>query len=177
MKGGLAYWITLPKVITQPFLLYGASCYMNSRSCDATRQLWCPAGTCICIGNYQWNATAQNCSCGVYQIWTGLKCENYGYYGDPCNTIPCRPTLTCKTVVSQTYTTGQSICDCDSVTYLDTVVGSPTKGECIPRETYNATCLTVNDCQNWLGLSCTNTGSGKYESLSKLYIEIFDNRC
>jgi hypothetical protein len=152
-KGGLAYWISLPKVITQPFLLYNASCYMNSRSCDATRMLWCPAGTCICIGNYQWNTTSQNCSCGQYQMWTGVKCQNYGSYGDPCNTVLCLPTLTCQAVINQTYTTNQSICVCDNSTYLSTVGSSI--GTCIPRISYNATCRTNSDCENWLGLACS----------------------
>ncbi len=160
-KGGLAYWITIPKVITQPYLLYGESCYMNSRSCDATRMLWCPAGTCICTGNYQWNSTAQNCSCGANQFWTGIKCQSYGSYGDPCNKIPCLTTLTCNAVVNQTYSTGQAICSCDNTTYLDTVATSATYGECIPRISYGATCKTNTDCQNWLGLACTSTTLGK----------------
>ncbi|CAF4086891.1 unnamed protein product [Rotaria socialis] len=154
--GGLGYWISIPKVITQPFLLYGASCYMNSRSCDATRFLWCPAGTCVCTGNYQWNVTAQNCSCGVYQKWTGFKCQDYGYYGDPCNSVPCQPTLTCMQVINQTYTTSQDICVCDSVTYLETV--GVNSGTCVSQLTYNASCLTNSDCKSALGLSCANVG-------------------
>ena len=153
-SGGLAYWITLPKVITQPYLLYGETCYTNSRSCDASRMLWCPAGKCICTGDFQWNATAQNCSCGVYQFWTGFRCQGYGYYGDPCNSVPCRPTLTCASVVNQTYTTNQMICTCDNATFLDVTSGS-TQGQCIPKLSYNATCQTVSDCQSWTGLSCT----------------------
>ena len=161
LLGGLAYWLTLPKVITQPYLLYGESCYMNSRSCDATRMLWCPAGTCICIGDFQWNSTAQNCSCGLYQQWVNVKCQDYGSYGDPCNTVPCKPTLTCLTVINQTFTTGQSICVCDNTTYLST--SGTNQGTCIPRLGYNAICLTNSDCQSWLGLSCTRSGS-KYHS-------------
>lgn len=133
---------------------------MNSRSCDATRNLWCPAGTCICTGNYQWNTTAQNCSCGAYQTWTGFKCQNYGYYGDPCSsTLPCQPTLTCQAVVNQTYTTGQSVCVCDNTTYLITTGSSA--GTCVTKLTYNASCLTTSDCQSWLGLSCTSVSSCK----------------
>ncbi len=154
-KGGLAYYIQIPKVITQPYSLYGDSCYMNSRSCDATRNLWCPAGTCICTGNYQWNATAQNCSCGQYQLWTGFKCQDYGYYGDPCNSVPCQPTLTCMSVVNQTYSTGQQICVCDNTTYLSTSGSSA--GTCIAKLTHAANCLTNSDCQSWLGLSCSNS--------------------
>jgi len=146
---------------------------MNSRSCDATRLLWCPAGTCICTGNYQWNSTAQNCSCGANQIWNGVKCQSYGSYGDPCNSIPCLPTLTCSTVINQTYTTGQAICSCDNATYLDTVNSSATLGKCIPRISYGVTCLTQTDCQNWLGLTCTNTGSGKIQSLEKFSFEFY----
>ncbi|CAF0876912.1 unnamed protein product [Rotaria sordida] len=159
--GGLAYWITSPRVITQPYLLYGESCYMNSRSCDSTRMLWCPAGTCICMGDFQWNTTAQNCSCGQYQIWNGIKCQDYGYYGDPCtSSVACRPTLTCEIVTNQTYTTGQNVCVCNNVTYLDTTSGSTTQGQCIARLTYDDSCKTKFDCQDWLGLSCTNTSSG-----------------
>lgn len=150
----MAYWITIPKVITQPYLLYGESCYMNSRSCDDTRMLWCPAGTCICQGNYQWNSTAQNCTCGIDQLWNGIECKNYGSYGDPCNSIPCKTTLSCSQVINQTYTTGQNICDCDNTTYLDTVTRT-----CITRETYGHTCKTIYDCRSWLGLSCTGTTS------------------
>ncbi|UJR14100.1 hypothetical protein I4U23_001096 [Adineta vaga] len=153
--GGLAYWISLPKVITQPFLLYNEECYMNSRSCDATRMLWCPAGKCICIGNFKWNTTAQNCSCGLFETWTGLTCQGDGYFGDPCNTIPCRPTLTCLTTVNQKYTTGQDICTCDNTTYLDTS-GGVNHGNCVPRLTYNSPCKSKYDCQDWLGLSCAN---------------------
>jgi hypothetical protein len=149
---------------------------MNSRSCDATRMLWCPAGVCICTGNYQWNATAQNCTCGQYQIWTGLQCIGYGYYGDPCNTVPCRPTLTCSVVVNQTYTTGQDICSCDNATYLDTSGGS-NNGNCIPRVSYGVTCKTNFDCENWLGLTCTNVGGGTVKYFDKLLIYIvFDDR-
>ena len=129
--------------------------------------LWCPAGTCICTGNYQWNTTAQNCSCGLYQIWTGFKCQSYGSYGDPCNIIPCKPTLTCNAVVSQTYTTGQSICSCDNTTYLN-VIGGATYGQCIPRITYNASCQTTTDCQSWLGLACTSTTSGKIHFFGRM---------
>jgi hypothetical protein len=157
--GGLAYWITLPKVITQPFLLYGDTCYMNSRSCDATRMLWCPAGTCICTGNFQWNVTAQNCTCGQYQTWTGLKCQGYGYFGDPCNTIPCRPTLTCSQVINQTCTTVQDICECDSTTYLETTGAN--QGTCVARLPYNSSCTTKFDCQDWFGLSCIAASPGK----------------
>jgi hypothetical protein len=146
---------------------------MNSRSCDATRMLWCPNGTCLCTGNYQWNTTTQNCSCGLYQIWTGFQCQSYGSFGDPCNTIPCLPTLTCASVINQTYTTGQNICECNNVTYLDTISTSLTYGDCIARETFGATCLTNFDCQNWLGLSCTSTGGGKIESIKKLYFEFY----
>ena len=159
MLGGIAYWITLPKVITKPFLLYGESCYMNSRSCDATRMLWCPAGTCICVGDFQWDTTIENCTCGEYETWTGFKCQGYGYFGDPCNTVPCRPTLTCAIVTNQTYTTGQDICECDNATYLYTSGGS-NQGTCVPRIGYDVTCKTNFDCQNWLGLSCTDTGGG-----------------
>ncbi|CAF2587610.1 unnamed protein product [Rotaria sp. Silwood2] len=152
--GGLAYWIKIPKVITQPYLLYGESCYMNSRSCDETRMLWCPSGTCICTGNYHWNTTAQNCTCGSYQMWTGFKCQDYGYYGDPCNTVPCQPTLTCMKVVNQTYTTGQDVCVCDNTTYLQT--SGVNQGNCVSRLSYNQSCQTETDCQDWLGLSCTS---------------------
>lgn len=170
----MAYWITIPKVITQPYLLYGDTCYMNSRSCDATRMLWCPAGTCVCTGNYQWNSTAQNCSCGLYQTWNGLECKSYGSYGDPCNTLtsPCLPTLTCSIVINQTYTTGQDICDCDNTTYLDTVVSSSTYRTCITRRNYSQSCLTNDDCKTWLGLACTSS-SGKIKSYKNLYIEWF----
>ena len=155
-QGGLAYWITLPKVITQPYLLYGESCYMNSRSCDAQRMLWCPKDTCLCLGDFQWNATAQNCSCGPYQIWDGVKCKGHGYFGDPCNSIPCRPTLTCSLVVNQTYTTGQDICICDNATYYETNSG-PNQHTCVPRIGYLQPCKTKFDCQNWLGLVCGNS--------------------
>ena len=155
----MAYWASIPKTITQPYLLYGESCHINSRSCDATRQLWCPAGTCLCTGNFQWNATAQNCSCGAYQLWTGFVCEDYGYYGDPCNIVPCQPTLTCSPVVNQTYTTNQSICVCDNTTYLKTF--NPNQGQCLARLTHNDTCLAETDCQDWLGLSCTSVSGGK----------------
>lgn len=166
--GGLAYWIASPRVITQPYLLYGESCYMNSRSCDSSRMLWCPAGTCLCMGDFTWNATIQNCSCGQYQSWNGIKCQNYGYFGDPCGSgsgsssgsVDCRPTLTCTTVVNQTYTTGQSLCSCDNATYLDTVSGSSTLGQCIPKISYGVTCKTNSDCQSWLGLACGQTSSG-----------------
>lgn len=133
---------------------------MNSRSCDATRMLWCPDGTCECIGDYTWNATAQNCTCGVYQVWNGFQCQNIGYYGDPCNTIPCRPTLTCSVVINQTYTTGQDVCVCDNQTYLYTN-GGANQGLCVPRQTYNDSCKTNFDCQNWLGLLCANVGPGR----------------
>jgi len=143
---------------------------MNSRSCDATRLLWCPAGTCVCTGNYEWNATAQNCSCGLYQIWNGLQCQNYGSYGDPCNSVPCLPTLSCSTVINQTYTTGQSICACDNQTYLYTN-GGVNQGTCVARLSYGATCKTQFDCQTWLGLSCTG-GSSKIESTKKVIYRI-----
>jgi hypothetical protein len=172
LKGGLAYWISIPKTITEPYLLYGASCYPNSRSCDSTRMLWCPAGTCICLGNYQWNSTAENCSCGLYQQWTGVKCQDYGYYGDPCNSVPCHPTLTCMIVINQTYTTGQDICVCNNVTYLDTNAGSPTVGQCIPRISYNVACKTNSDCENWLGLACTSVAASKVESILKILYRI-----
>ena len=161
----MAYWITIPKVITQPYLLYGASCYPNSRSCDDTRQLWCPNGTCLCTGNYQWNTTTQNCSCGAFQTWTGLQCQGYGSYGDPCNSIACLPTLSCSTVINQTYTTGQAICDCDNTTYLDTNTLSSTYRTCIPKISYGVACLTNFDCMSWLGLTCTSINSGKIESI------------
>jgi hypothetical protein len=133
---------------------------MNSRSCDATRMLWCPAGTCICTGDYQWNVTAQNCTCGQYQIWTGLQCQSYGSYGDPCNSVPCLPTLSCSTVINQTYTTGQAICSCDNQTYLYTN-GGVNQGNCVPRLSYGQACKTDFDCQNWLGLSCTGAYPSK----------------
>ena len=160
-KGGLAYWITLPKVITQDYLLYGESCYPNSRSCDSTRLLWCPAGTCICTGNYQWNSTAQNCSCGPSQSWTGVICKGYGSYGDPCDIVKqdCLTSLKCSAVVNQTYTTNQPICSCDNATYLDATLGSPTYGQCISRVSYGVSCKTNTDCKNWLGLSCTSVTS------------------
>ena len=132
---------------------------MNSRSCDATRMLWCPNNECVCIGNFAWNATIQNCSCPQYYFWTGLKCQGFGYFGDPCNTVPCRPTLTCSVVINQTYTTGQDICECDNSTYLDTS-GGANNGNCVTRLTYDDTCKTNYDCQDWLGLSCTDIGSG-----------------
>jgi len=132
---------------------------MDSRSCDATRMLWCPNGTCLCTGDFQWNVTAQNCTCGEYEFWDGFKCESYGSYGDPCNSIPCLPTLTCATVVNQTYTTGQDICVCDNVTYLYTG-GGVNQGQCVPRLSYNQSCLTNFDCQNWLGLACAASSSG-----------------
>ena len=134
---------------------------MNSRSCDATRLLYCPAGKCVCLGDYKWNATAQNCSCVQYQLWNGFKCQNYGSYGDPCNPVQCMPTLTCKAVLNQTYSTGQDICDCDNVTYLDIATRT-----CIPKISYNASCYTNTDCEDWLGLACTNTGStGKFDCI------------
>ncbi|CAF1647556.1 unnamed protein product, partial [Didymodactylos carnosus] len=129
--GGLAYWITLPKVITQPYLLYGVTCYMNSRSCDATRNLYCPAGTCICTQNYQWNSATQNCSCGTYTQWTGFTCTSYGSYGYPCNIVSCLPTLKCQTLPTQTYTTAQLTCSCDNTTYLNTA------GQCVTKLGYN----------------------------------------
>lgn len=133
---------------------------MNSRSCDATRLLWCPAGTCVCLGNFGWNATAQNCSCPQYSTYDGIECDGYGLYGDPCKNLtnPCNPTyfLTCQPVINQTYTTGQSICDCNDVTYLDVPSGS-----CVPRKSFNLACQSKTECQTWLGLSCTQTGSGK----------------
>ncbi|UJR33067.1 hypothetical protein I4U23_020526 [Adineta vaga] len=153
---GIAYWMSIPKTITQPYLLYGESCYMNSRSCDESRMLWCPAGTCICTGNYQWNSTIQNCTCGSFSSWNGFRCQGLGYYGDPCNYVACRPTLTCAPVINQTYSTGQAVCVCDNATYLDTV-NAATKGTCVPRLAYNTTCLSKDECQNWLGLSCINT--------------------
>jgi len=140
---------------------------MNSRSCDASRMLWCPDGLCLCIGDFQWNATAENCSCGPYEIWTGLKCQGYGYFGDPCNSIPCRPTLTCSTVVNQTCTTGQDICVCDNQTYLYTYSGS-NQGTCVPRLSYNQSCLTNFDCQNWLGLSCAMYSTSTIEIFFKI---------
>lgn len=135
---------------------------MNSRSCDPQRMLWCPKDTCLCIGNFQWNATAQNCSCIIFQIWDGLECKDYGSFGDPCNSIPCRPTLTCSKVINQTYTTGQDVCVCDNQTYLQTNSG-PTQGDCVPRIGYGQTCKTKFDCQNWLGLACGRSSlfSGK----------------
>jgi hypothetical protein len=154
LTGGLIYWIASPRVITQPYLLYGETCGMNSRSCDATRMLWCPAGICICLGDFYWNTTVQNCSCGVDQIWVNSMCQNYGSFGDPCNTVPCKATLSCAPVVNQTYTTRQSVCVCDNATYLETV--GVNQGKCLPRLGYNVACKTKADCQNWLGLACTN---------------------
>lgn len=152
--GGLAYWISIPKVITQPFLLYGETCVMNSRSCDATRLLWCPSGKCACIDTFNWNSTAQNCSCGQYSKPFGSKCKPYGRYGDPCdvNTNPCNPTysLDCQAVINQTYSTGQSICDCNNATYLDVPSGS-----CVGKKSFNANCQVKAECQTWLGLSCS----------------------
>ena len=133
---------------------------MNSRSCDATRMLWCPDGICRCTGDFQWNTTAQNCSCGVYQTWNGYKCQGFGYYGDPCNSISCQPNLTCVTVINQTYSTGQDICACDNDTYLYTDAGA-NQGKCVARLTYGQTCKTIFDCQDWLGLSCSNYSSSK----------------
>jgi hypothetical protein len=132
---------------------------MDSRSCDATRMLWCPNGKCLCIGDYSWNTAIENCTCGQYQIWNGFRCQDNGYYGDPCNSIPCRPTLTCAIVINQTCTTGQNICVCDNQTYLYTS-GGANQGSCVPRLTYNQTCLTNFDCQNWIGLSCGASPSG-----------------
>lgn len=156
--GGLVYWITLPKVINKPFLLYGESCYMNSRSCDASRMLWCPAGTCLCRGDFAWDSATQNCSCPSQTTWTGFKCQGFGYFGDPCKTIPCRPTLTCAPVINQTFSTSQAICACDNATFLDTSV---TTSRCIPRLGYGAICQTKFDCQGWLGLSCSGPSGGK----------------
>ena len=172
--GGLIYWLSIPKTITKPYLLYGEECYMNSRSCDATRGLWCPAGVCICLGDFQWDSTAQNCTCGAGQFWDGFKCQHLGYYGDPCNIIPCAPSLTCTPVISQKYTTSQSICVCDSLTYLST--SGPTKGQCVPRLSHNQVCETNSDCQNWLGLSCTNSGAGKRSSWKGGLTRLLSNR-
>ena len=147
-------------MITQPFLLYGNSCLINSRSCDATRLLWCPAGTCQCIGNFGWNATAGNCSCVAYQLWDGIQCKGYGHFGDPCNLTPCLPGLTCEVVVNQTYSTGQSICDCNNATYLNTNTGN-----CEARLSYNASCQSQTACQTWLGLTCRNIGGGRIHFL------------
>lgn len=128
---------------------------MNSRSCDATRLLWCPAGICVCTGNFGWNSTAQNCSCSAYSTYNGIKCLNYGLYGDPCSTSePCDPRnfLTCQAVINQTYSTGQSICDCNNSTYLNTGTGI-----CVNKTTYNDLCAAKSECKTWLGLSCTLT--------------------
>jgi len=154
-EGGLAYWISVPKEINQPFLLYGESCYVNSRSCDATRMLWCPAGTCVCLGTFSWNATGQNCSCAANQLWNGISCQNLGKYGDPCTSpSSCDVNLMCVTVLNQTLSTGQSICACDNATYLYT--GNNT---CLPRLPYMEDCKTKFDCQDWLGLECSNYSS------------------
>jgi hypothetical protein len=110
--------------------------------------------------NLQWNATIQNCTCGQNAPRNGSQCQGYGYYGDPCKSVPCRPTLTCSPVINQTYTTGQDICVCDNATYLDTV-NITTLGTCVPRLGYNVTCLAEDDCEDWLGLSCLNTTDGK----------------
>ena len=156
--GGLVYWITLPKVITKPFLLYGESCYMNSRSCDASRMLWCPVGTCLCRGDFAWDSASQNCSCPSQMSWTGFKCQGFGYFGDPCNRIPCRPTLTCAPVINQMFSTGQAICACDNTTFIDTSV---TPARCIARLGYGAACQTKFDCRDWLGLSCSGPSGSK----------------
>ena len=132
---------------------------MNSRSCDATRMLWCPAGKCKCIGNFAWNDTAQNCSCSATQKWVNFKCQEYGSFGDPCGTVPCKSGLYCVTVANQTFTTAQNICICDGTTYLATTGSSA--GSCVTRLTYNDVCKTKYDCKDWLGLACTNTSSGK----------------
>ena len=139
--------------------------------------LWCPAGKCICIGNFHWDSTAQNCSCGAYQQWVNVKCQDYGAYGDPCNTVPCNATLTCLRVINQTFTTSQDVCVCDSTTYLST--SGSTRGQCIPRLPYNSICQTNSDCQSWLGLACTSS-SGEHESVCWRYelnrISLFNNR-
>lgn len=132
---------------------------MNSRSCDATRMLWCPAGTCKCIGDFDWNTTIQNCSCAPSSMWTGVRCQKYGQYGDPCNKVQCGPSLTCMRVINQTFTTGQDICVCNDTTYLQT--SGSNAGKCEPRLTHNQVCQTKFDCQDWLGLSCTNSSGGK----------------
>ncbi|CAF0829414.1 unnamed protein product [Adineta steineri] len=160
---GLAYYLSVPQTITAPFLLYGESCYMNSRSCDASRLLWCPAGVCLCTGNFQWNSTIENCTCGSYSSFNGFECQGLGYYGDPCTYVQCRPTLTCTAALNTTYTTGQSICVCDNSTYLDTV-NNATKGTCVTKLGYNSTCLTEDDCKDWLGLYCIDsTGTPRCE--------------
>ncbi|CAF1503612.1 unnamed protein product [Adineta ricciae] len=160
--GAIGYWMSIPKSISQPYLLYGESCYMNSRSCDETRLLWCPAGTCICTSNFKWNATIQNCTCGAGSTYNGFRCQGLGYYGDPCTYVGCHATLTCTQVANQTYTTGQFICVCDNATYLDTISGSATVGQCVPRLPYNSSCLAETDCQDWLGLQCLNmSGSSR----------------
>lgn len=152
----MAYWISLPKVITQPYLLHGESCYMNSRSCDATRMLWCPAGTCTCVGEgFAWNTTIQNCSCAAETFWTGFKCQSYGSFGDPCDSIPCKSKLNCMQLANQSYSISIKICICDNTTYLDT-----SSKVCEPRLGHTQSCKTKFDCQDWLGLSCTNTSSG-----------------
>jgi hypothetical protein len=139
---------------------------MDSRSCDATRNLWCPAGICVCTSDFTWNATAQNCTCGQYETWTGVICQGYGYYGDPCTSIPCRPTLICGLVTNQTYATGQDICLCNDTSYLDTS-GGANQGTCLPKVTYNATCKTESDCQDWLGLTCGNVSGSKIAFIYK----------
>jgi len=160
LKGAVAIWLSTKTPITAAYLLYGQTCTMDSRSCDATRSLWCPAGVCLCTGNLQWNASIENCTCGSYSQWNGIECEGYGYYGDPCNSVPCRPTLTCTQPANQTYSTGQDICICNNVTYLDTV-NPATLGTCVARLGYNVSCLTEDDCEDWLGLSCYNTTGSK----------------
>ena len=145
-------------MITQPYLLYYESCQANSRWCDETRMLYCPAGRCVCRGDFAWNQTAQNCTCDIYTSWNGLECESYGYFGDPCDSVFCRPTLTCLDTINQTYKTPQKICSCDSVTYPVTVSSGDI--ECFDRLSYNETCSTEFDCQDWLGLACTDTTMG-----------------
>ncbi|CAF1331655.1 unnamed protein product [Adineta steineri] len=75
------------------------------------------------------------------------------------DSTPCRPTLTCAVAISQTYTTGQSRCTCDNATYLDTSNGA-NHGNCIPKLTYNTSCKTESDCQDWLDLICGDLRDG-----------------
>lgn len=160
--GGIGYWMSIPKSISQPYLLYGESCYMNSRSCDAARLLWCPAGVCLCTSNFYWNSTIQNCTCATGSNYNGFSCQGLGYYGDPCTgSVGCHATLTCTQVANQTYTTGQFICVCDNATYLDSISSSPTYRQCIPRLPYNSSCLAETECQDWLGLLCLNISGSK----------------
>jgi hypothetical protein len=135
---------------------------MDSRSCDATRMLWCPDNICVCIGDFSWNTATENCTCAANQLWNGIACQTYGYYGDPCNGIPCQQNLTCQTVINQTYTTGQDVCVCDNTTYLYTN-GGPDQGQCVERLSYNESCKTNFDCKDWLGLSCMASSPSKIE--------------